>query len=438
MSTQRSFNPLFFTLHIAALHLIIGWVLIFGGAPETPASDAVISAIQQGESGAAFDEAETEEAVAPVPFGARPGALDPAKIYPDGDQMLADLGNDWRAELTLDTHLQSKAKKILDRSKVPFGAIVVMDIKDGDVLAMVDRYDEHAENAPELSEGGPSHLALRRIAPAASIFKIATAAALLESGVKPNREYPFKTARRRVYLKNLTAKAKGLPRTSLKSGFAHSNNGLFSRLSDKNLNADDMEVITERFGFNKVLPFPLLTDASTAHIPRNRLERARMSAGFWHTYLTPLHAASIAASVAGDGSMPTPRLVRRLHAPDDRTIEAPNRGAFTRTMRPDTARSMREMMAATVRQGTGRRSFSKWPSKLRHIRVAGKTGTLAKRQPYTSYTWFVGYAPADAPQVAIAVMVGNGSLWWQKATDVARDTLAAHFSYLADRTVAAR
>lgn len=438
MSTQRSFNPLFFTLHIAALHLIIGWVLIFGGAPENPGTNEVLSAIQQETSGDTLDEATAQEAPAPVPFGARPGPLDPAKIYPDGDQMLADLGNDWRAELTLDTHLQAKAEKILNRSKVPFGAIVVMDVKDGDVLAMVDRYDERAENAPTLEEGGPSHLALRRIAPAASIFKIATAAALVESGVRPHREYPFKNARRRVYLNNLTANAKGLPRSSLTTGFAHSNNGLFSRLADKNLNAEDMEVIADRFGFNKVLPFPLLTDASTAHIPRNRLERARMSAGFWHTYLTPLHAASIAASIAGDGSIPTPRLVRRLHAPDDRTIEAPNRGAFTRAMRPDTALAMRDMMAATVKKGTGRRSFSKWPSKLRHIRVAGKTGTLAKREPYTSYTWFVGYAPADAPQVAIAVMVGNGALWWQRATDVARDTLAAHFTYRAERTVAAR
>ena len=434
MSTQRSFNPLFFTLHIAVLHLIIGWVLFFGGAPDISAALVATTIDQTDSPNVLPHEARSN----PIDVSLRPGALDPKAIYPDGDQMMADLGNDWRAELTLDAHLQARAKKILDRSKVPFGAIVVMDVKDGDVLAMVDRFDERAPNAPKLSSDGPSNLALTRIAPAASVFKIATAAALIESGVSTRKEHRFSPARRRVYLRTLTTKRKNLPRSTLTDGFAYSNNGLFSRLADQKLNADDLEIITERFGFNKVLPFPLLADASTARVPRDRVERARMAAGFWHAYLTPLHAAAIAAAVAGDGSIPTPRLVRRLQSPDDRTIEAPQRGAFSRAMRPDTARILRTMMTTTVEKGTARRAFSKWPRRLRHIRVAGKTGTLAKREPYTSYTWFVGFAPADNPQVAIAVMVGNGALWWQRAPDVARDTLAAYFSYRAERTVAAR
>ncbi|MCA9540191.1 MAG: penicillin-binding protein, partial [Myxococcales bacterium] len=72
------------------------------------------------------------------------------------------------------------------------------------------------------------------------------------------------------------------------------------------------------------------------------------------------------------------------------------------------------------------------------VKLGGKTGTLALRDPYTSYTWFVGFAPLDDPQIAIAVMVGNGELWWQRAIDIARDTLAEYFQKKAEKTVAAR
>ena len=89
-------------------------------------------------------------------------------------------------------------------------------------------------------------------------------------------------------------------------------------------------------------------------------------------------------------------------------------------------------MEATVRSGTARRAFAKWPESIRHIKVGGKTGTLALREPYTFYTWFVGYAPVKDPEIAIAVMVGNGRLWWQRGTDVAADVMASYFKARVD------
>ena len=431
---KRLVSPWFIALHLVGLHLAVLW---FTGEPEQAAERASDQAqlVATSEPVAEQGEALAEEFAVPAE---RPGALDLSKIYPDGDLMRAELGNQWIAELTTSPHLQAAATQALNRAKVPFGAVVVVDVATGDVLAMADRYDEHHAVAPRLDADGPPHLALRAFAPAASTYKVITTVGLLEAGVSPDREYPFKPAKRRVYEKQLEAPAPGEPRSSVGNALARSNNGFFARMADKHLERETAQALARRFGFNRVLPFPLLTDASTAQIPRNRLERARMSAGFWHTKLTPLHGALIAAAVAGDGTLPTPRLVRRIVSPEGKPIEAPSRPAFTTAMSPETARRVRGMMARTVKSGTARRAFAKWPKSLRKIAVGGKTGSLALAEPYTSYTWFVGFAPVDNPQVAIAVMVGNGELWWQKATDVAREVLASHFLAEQARTLATR
>ena len=319
------------------------------------------------------------------------------------------------------------------------GAVVMLDIPSGDVLALADRFVSDHPATEGIEREGPPSIALRNIAPAASIFKILSSAALLDKGLDPYREYPFVYAKRGLGAKHLKKSIPGAARANLGMALATSNNGFFARVTDTKLTRDDFSKYVNRFGFNKVIPFPIMTDASTAQVPRNRLERARLSAGFGHSDMTTLHAAIISAAVAGDGRLLRPRLVSRLHGPMGQVIDAPIREPIGRAMRRDTARVLKHMMAKTIKKGTARKSFSKWPKRLAHIRVGGKTGTLSRRKPtFTAYTWFVGYAPVDNPEVAIAVMVGNGEKWWQRAVDIARDILAAHFTRKAKRTVAKR
>lgn len=424
---RRLLTPGFIILHVVALHALIAW---FDGPGRSQSAQA--ETWQGAPVADALPAMEIDPNAPPSAAGYQlpdtlPGALDLRAIYPDNDQMLATLGNEWMAELTTDVRLQAIATKALNRARVPFGAVVVLDPKTGDVLAMADRYDETHESAPKLSKDGPPHLALRAVAPAASVFKIITAAALLENGVRSDLRYPYTYAKRKVYPKHIKAPGPGAPLASIGDALAKSNNGFFARQADTHLSRESLDAVARRFGFNQIVPFPLVTDASTARVPRNGLERARMAAGFWRSRLTPLHGALIASAVATDGKLPTPRLVKTLISPEGRRINAPERPAFTEAMPPEVARKLRKMMARTIRLGTGRRAFKKWPKSLRHIDVGGKTGTLALREPYTFYTWFVGYAPVDDPQVAIAVMVGNGKLWWQRGIDVAQTVLSEHF-----------
>lgn len=441
MNARRLVTPFFVIIHVVALHALVAWFRGPGQAPEAAAQSADAEPAA-GIAMATAPEAEPPPQADPTPAllepTARPGALALDRVYEADGRLYAELGHGWTAELTTDVALQKASTNALNRARVPFGAVVVVDVKTGDVLAMADRYDEKHASAPSLDPKGPPHLALRAIAPAASVFKIVTAAALLEAGVKPDKGFGYHTAMRKLQAEHLEKPGDGAPKADLLEALAASNNGYFARLANEHLDRDTLDAVVRRFGFNRVVPFPLLTEASTARVPRGALERSRMAAGFWHTRMTPLHGALIAAAVAADGAMPVPQLVRQLHAPDGRLVPAPARPPFARVMEQAHARQVRKGLVQTVTNGTGRRAFRKWPRALAGVQVAGKTGSLAKRDPYTSYTWFVGYAPADDPQIAIAVLAGNGELWWQRATDVASAVLEDHFTRLAKSKEAAK
>ena len=96
----------------------------------------------------------------------------------------------------------------------------------------------------------------------------------------------------------------------------------------------------------------------------------------------------------------------------------------------DQARTLRKMMRETVVQGTGRHAFSARPKSLRGVEVGGKTGSLNGDDPavFRHISWFVGMAPVEEPQVAIAVLAVNGMQWRAKAATLARDALGVWFA----------
>jgi cell division protein FtsI/penicillin-binding protein 2 len=90
-----------------------------------------------------------------------------------------------------------------------------------------------------------------------------------------------------------------------------------------------------------------------------------------------------------------------------------------------TARRLGAMMERTVTRGTARSAFfdEHGAPFLPGIRVAGKTGSLTGESPYRAYSWWVGFAPADRPRIAVAALVVNTPRWRIKASYVARETL---------------
>jgi cell division protein FtsI/penicillin-binding protein 2 len=317
-----------------------------------------------------------------------------------------------KAILTLDPRLQARLEGILAAWTVPWGATVLLEPSTGRVIALA----EHAETDRRLLGG-----VLRARPPAASIFKIVTAAALLERGVDPQESVCYHGGRHRLAPRLLEDD----PRRdgsclTLERAFGYSANVVFAKLADRTLAPAELRAEAERFLFNGSIPFEGAIEPSRAEIPDDRFGMANAAAGFGEVRLSPLHAALLGAVIANGGVLAPPRLVEAV---EGEMAPAPHEP--TRIVDEEIAERLAEMMRATVTEGTGRRVFRRPPPSLRGVEVAGKTGSLFDRNPLRDWSWFVGYAPAENPQVVVATVVMNGPKWRVRAPSVAREALAA-------------
>jgi len=339
----------------------------------------------------------------------------------DGAAFQQRLDDGRRVVFTVEPTVQRYASAILEDNDVPAGAVVLLNAKTGRVLALA----QHARGDAK------KNVAFDSSPPAASLFKIVTTAALLErSGVTVDTVQCYHGGSQRLEEHNLIdSERDDSACASVSQALGRSINAVFAKLSDRHLKPQTLLNYAERFGFNHVLPFDVGVSESTAEIPDDRLERARAAAGFWHTHLSPLHAAMIAQTVAHNGAMLRPYIVDKVLDASGATLFEGKPKLYANPISKATASRLRQAMRETVEKGTARKAFHRGDlGGLKGISVAGKTGTLNGRDPYRAYSWFVGLAPADAPEVAIAVLVVNEPLWRIKSADTAALVLNKYFS----------
>ena len=200
-------------------------------------------------------------------------------------------------------------------------------------------------------------------------------------------------------------------------------NVVFARLADQNLSTQTLQDVADRFAFNENIPFFWPVDISRAAIPDDRLERAQTAAGFYNTRMSALHGALIASTIANGGKMPVPTVVRSVSAEDGTAVYRHEPNTLNKVISARTARDITHMMQKTIEAGTATRYFRKLPSKFKDVPIAGKTGSLSfKRDDGQTVhcSWFVGFAPADNPQIAVASVVLNEPKWTVKATTLGR------------------
>ncbi len=359
----------------------------------------------------------------PAPVRPAP-ALGVRRLDATTGRFLASYGSG-EAVLTLDARLQKKLERTLTDYDVPYGATVLLDPRTGRVLAMA----EHSRSEPRAT-----NLSLRAISPAASIFKIVTAAALLEQGYSPDQPVCYHGGNHRLaprMLKDDTRRDNAcLP---LSAAFGHSANVVFAKLADRGLTPEVLRATADRFLFNATIPFPSPVERSRAEIPADRFGLANTAAGFGDVRLSALHAAMLGAVIANHGVLVRPWVVELVQGDEP----APPLLEPLRIIDERVADALGGMMRATVTGGTAQKAFARPPRELRGVSVAGKTGSLNEQKPFRDHTWFVGYAPAEDPQVVVATVVVNGPLWRVRAPWVAREALAAYFAdHVAEVTVA--
>jgi penicillin-binding protein A len=249
--------------------------------------------------------------------------------------------------------------------------------------------------------------------PPGSVFKIITLAGALQARVtEPGESFPVQTAAtlEGVQLRNAGDEACG---GTLTQSFAHSCNSVFGPLGAR-LGAKRLVRTAERFGFNEKLPLPGYKPSTIPHELADDLAVGASAIGQDRDLATPLVMASVGATIANRGMRHRPRLVRH------------ERKAHRRVVRPGVAAQVRDMMLEVVRSGTGTAAA------LPGVEVAGKTGTAelvptadAASDPSNTDAWFVAFAPASDPKLAVAVMLVGAGQGGASAAPIARQVLAA-------------
>jgi len=349
--------------------------------------------------------------------------LDLTRLRLRPERVLSPLADDRYAELTLDADVQRAAVAQMKRYRVPEGGVVMLNVKTGQVIAY----------ASYVHSGEKFDVNVRAEAPAASVFKMVTGAALVEkAGLNARTEQCYHGGRSRIDASELTEDPKRDKWcATLAMAMGRSLNVVFARLAKKHLTPEELTEMGGAFGFGAPIRFVAENEPPQITVPDSPIEFARTSAGFWNTTLSPLAAAVMAQTVGNGGVTLEPRIVRSIYAGNKQIWEAPEEPVVVRrAIKPETAEQLRKMMIQTVASGSAFKSFHDGKGRpfLPGMQIAGKTGTLTKHKANRHYTWFVGFAPAHDPEVAISALVVNTPLWHIKAPVLARNVLRAYFA----------
>jgi peptidoglycan glycosyltransferase len=298
------------------------------------------------------------------------------------------------------------------------GAVVALDPRTGaiKVMASTPSFDPNALRSPRAyrrliadSNGRPlvNRATQFGYAPG-STFKIVTATAAIDSGtftpestVSGQNDIPISG----VPLQNDDNESLG--QITLTQGLVHSVNTVWAQVAEQ-LGKGTMARYMNRFGFNRQpqLDYPSDQMSISGEYLGARLlsptspqvDVGRMGIGQDKLEVTPLQMAQVAAAVANHGRLMVPYLTQRIVNPEGQTVEQTVPRVQSTVMKPSTASAVTTMMEAVVNEGTGT------SAQIPGVQVAGKTGT-AETQIGTSINnvWFIAFAPASDPRVAIAV-----------------------------------
>jgi penicillin-binding protein A len=339
--------------------------------------------------------------------------------------------------LTLDPAVQETAMAGLEGVT---GAVVALDPSTGAVLGMASTptYDPNqlSSHEPAAIRDYAAQLDGREVDPRlnrainaryepGSIFKVVVSAAALSSGqYTPDTVIPapqeLVLPGTRTALENFGGSAcDPSGRQSLLEALTISCNTAFAQLGI-DLGEDRVREMAEAFGIGgDPLEIPLPVSESTLGEIETDAALGVSSIGQQDVQLTPLQAAMIASAVANDGTLMSPYLVDQVRAPDLSVIDQTDPEELSEPVSADVADQLTEMMTSVVENGSGRRA------RIPGVTVAGKTGTAENAGP--DHNWFIGFAPADDPQIAVAVFVANGGgTGGDVSAPIARDVMQAY------------
>lgn len=283
------------------------------------------------------------------------------------------------------------------------GGAVVMDPSSGNLLAVVSSATIDPNDYVGAEDFQPFNYALAGLYAPGSSFKIVTASAALDSK-KLTQKSTFSAPPDYRGVTNFESES--FSAISFAGALAASVNTVFAQIADR-VGAKLMYDYATRFGFNRAPDSKLRAATSSYPRPVDDGELLWSGVGQARDLATPMEMASVAATIANRGVRMEPR-VAFAQEPSPR-----------RVVRPKVAGQMNRMMQGVVTGGTG------VAAQIPGVPVAGKTGTaeVSVNGTIMNHAWFICFAPADKPRVAVAVVSDLGGIGGEVAAPLARAIL---------------
>lgn len=340
---------------------------------------------------------------------------------------ISDIKKGFNINLTIDNKIQEAAYKALDGRK---GAVVAMHPKTGEIYAMVSLpdFDPNSysleSNWNDIVENIDSPLINRAISglyPPGSTFKIVTSAAAFESGATDRVfEDKGKFELDGLVVNNYNNESFG--KITFNEAFKFSSNQVFCTLGAE-LGGEKLTDIAERFGIGQARDFDIETSESTIGYKKlTDKDCALLAIGQGKLLVSPLDMLLICSTIANNGDTVKPYLVSSATKESGTVVYKSIKKSLGTPISSECASFLKELMVETVKSGTGKNAG------LSNVIVAGKTGT-AENEKEKAHSWFVGFAPAEDPQIAISVILENdGGSGGSTAAPVAKKVFNAFFN----------
>lgn len=334
---------------------------------------------------------------------------------------------------TLNYDLQKTAYDALENAD---GAVVVMEPDTGKILAMVSKPDFNPNRIDEVwqeanSEDSDSSVLLNRatqgLYPPGSTFKVLTTLSYMRQNPIQYKKYNYSCTLEENIFNGVSVHCynhKVHGEQDLATALANSCNQAYADIGTK-LDVDEWRDTLESLLFNKSLPY---TDASatsrfnlSGKSDKGSIPQTAFGQG--DTLITPLHNAMITATIANGGLMMKPYMIDSIENYQGVRIKKFSPSSYATLMTAKEVGVLISYMRKVVEEGTAASYFSG-----ANYKVAGKTGTAEYANGQHDYSWFVGFASVDNPEVVVSVLVEESDVNGVKATAVARKILDIYYT----------
>lgn len=337
-------------------------------------------------------------------------------------------GND--IYLTIDSKLQNIAYQQLGENK---GAVVALDPNTGEVLALVSKpsfdpsnidknftqYNSDIKNTPLINR------ATRGYYPPGSTFKIVTAASALENinGIENSNFFCDGKLKIGSYiLRDHNGTAHG--KESIKRAFEVSCNNTFGKIGME-LGYNNLKSTAEDFMFNKEIGsndqidvLGIRSGSIGIEAADNKAQLAQDAIGQNQVAANPMDMALVSAAIGNGGNIMKPYVIKEIKDRYGLKLWQTTPSLLTKAVNQKVAAKLKDYMIGVVKEGTGRNA------RIFNLTIAGKTGTAEDGNK--THSWFTAFAPAEAPKIAIAVIVENGGQGGYKAASIAREVIKTY------------